>query len=261
MTKSTKRVSRFALPQKTRGSITIEAAFAVPFFFLAVLTLVFMLEAMAIKINVRSGLMNAGKQTCNDLAKGDFFSPSQIENGIVKSVGEERMNRSLIKGGSSGIKCEKSYVFGGTGICNLVVEYELKAPFPLFPIAGVYQKEEVKIKAWTGYLNSFDGGDSKEMVYITETGVVYHRNFQCTHLKLSIKMVPEPGINELRNMEGGKYHLCILCKGKGTGNSVYVTDYGDKYHYTIGCTGLKRTIYTVPLSEAVGKGACQRCSK
>ncbi|MCQ2507536.1 MAG: pilus assembly protein, partial [Dorea sp.] len=42
---------------------------------------------------------------------------------------------------------------------------------------------------------------------------------------------------------------------------VYVTDYGDRYHSSLSCSGLKRTVYSVPKSEAIGKGACSKCAK
>ena len=97
-------------------------------------------------------------------------------------------------------------------------------------------------------------------VYVTETGLVYHRDYHCTHLELSIHMVLQSEIESLRNEGGGKYHPCQHCM-KGAGGGVYITDTGDRYHSSLSCSGLKRTIYAVPLSEVAGKGACSRCGK
>ena len=44
-----------------RGSITLEAAAAVPIFFFAVVSLLFLMEIMSIQTAVRSGLQYAGK--------------------------------------------------------------------------------------------------------------------------------------------------------------------------------------------------------
>lgn len=102
----------------------------------------------------------------------------------------------------------------------------------------------------------------EETVYVTETGVVYHRDYHCNYLELSIRMVTADSIDGLRNKEQGKYYPCEHCAEKGTQKGVYITDYGNRYHNSLNCSGLKRTIYAVPLSEAsVGRGACTKCGR
>ena len=99
----------------------------------------------------------------------------------------------------------------------------------------------------------------EETVYVTETGMVYHRDYHCTYLELSIQMVPASALDGLRNeSQESITPAAAACTGKAHG-LVYVTDYGEKYHSSLNCSGLKRTVYAVPLSEAVGKGACSKC--
>ncbi len=67
-------------------------------------------------------------------------------------------------------------------------------------------------------------------------------------------------MEEERNEDGGKYYACELCDGDATSNGViYITESGSAYHSDLGCSGLTRTIYAVPLSEVIGKGVCSRC--
>ena len=98
-------------------------------------------------------------------------------------------------------------------------------------------------------------------MYVTENGVVYHQDYHCSYLDLSIHMVPSSGLEELRNASGGKYYPCERCGQNVAGMGVYVTDYGSKYHTSMSCSGLKRKIYAVPVSETAGKGACSKCGK
>ena len=102
--------------------------------------------------------------------------------------------------------------------------------------------------------------EDDETVYVTETGLVYHRDYHCSYLDLSIHLVSMQEISSLRNKSGGKYYPCEHCAEQSVG-MVYITENGDRYHNSLSCSGLKRTIYAVPLSEVAGKGACSRCSK
>ena len=80
----------------------------------------------------------------------------------------------------------------------------------------------------------------------------------CTHLTLSITLAGRDEVEGLRNASGGRYSPCEKCGGDGSG-IVYVTNEGDRYHNTIECSGLKRTVRCVPLSEAGGRSPCSRC--
>jgi len=118
---------------------------------------------------------------------------------------------------------------------------------------------KMKIKTWTGYEKSGFGTSEDETVYVTATGMVYHRDYHCTYLDLSIHMVSKEELEGLRNDSGGKYYPCEHCGGGWGG--VYITDSGDRYHGSLSCSALKRTVYAVPLSEAAGKGACSKCGQ
>ncbi len=85
------------------ASVTVEAAMAVPIFFLAVVCLIYLLELMAVGTAVRSGLQYAGKRAAQEAAMAPVIMPSRLEADVVKSIGAGRLERSLVEGGSSGI--------------------------------------------------------------------------------------------------------------------------------------------------------------
>ena len=116
--------------------------------------------------------------------------------------------------------------------------------------------------AWTGYdveQGASDLTQEDPMVYVTETGTVYHTNRNCTYLNLSIEAVDAAVLEERRNQSGGKYYPCEICGRIGGYGMVYITGQGSSYHSSITCPGLKRTIYTIPLSQVGGRGRCSKC--
>lgn len=251
---------RTSVSASKKGSITVEAAMAVPVFFLAVVSLLYLMEIMAVRTSVRAGLQYAGKQVAVEAYATRTILPSGIEDDVVSAIGAERLERSIVVGGSKGIRCSESKMWPGTGVGELVAVYQVKLPVPMFAIRPVEYRETMKIKAWTGYEKTGFGAEDEEIVYITETGLVYHKDYHCTHLELSIRAVVSSEIETLRNESGGKYYPCEQC-AKSDSRCVYITETGNRYHSSLACSGLKRTIYAVPLSEAVGKGACSRCGR
>lgn len=243
-----------------KGSITIEAALAVPIFFFAIICLLYLLEVMAIQTSVRSGLSYAGKIVVQENYPLNIVDPGKVEEHIVNAIGADRLERSIVVGGSTGIDCSKSNMSLRTGIGKISATYLIRIPVPMFMIEGITREETIRIKTWTGYEKEFLGTSEEETVYITETGLVYHRDYHCTYLDLSIQMVPVANIENLRNNDGGKYYVCRICGG-GSRSQVYITGSGNKYHGSLSCSGLKRTVYAVPLSEVIGKGACIRCGR
>lgn len=241
------------------GSITIQAAMAVPFFFFTILCVICLLEFMVTQSVVRMGADYA----CRELAKNCYVLPvavpGEIEKDIIEGIGTDRLEHSLIVGKSAGLHCEKSYVNPRTGEIHICVEYQLKLPFPDIFQAGMKREEEIVAKGWTGYVPCNFGGKKEEIVYVAENGVVYHRDYSCTHLDLTIRPVAMSEVDGLRNEYQGKYKPCEKCNPHG--NVVYITQMGDKYHENIQCSGLKRKIYSVPISEVIGKGECKRCGK
>ena len=57
------------------------------------------------------------------------------------------------------------------------------------------------------------------------------------------------------------YAACEKCIHKGSSlSAIFVTAYGDCYHSTLGCSGLKRTIKAVRLKDVGRLRPCSRCA-
>ena len=115
--------------------------------------------------------------------------------------------------------------WGNTGIMDLSLTYKVEIPVMMFRIPAITQEEYVRVKGWNGYAGNGFGNQNDETVYITDTGIVYHKDPDCTYLELSIKSVHKSDVEQLRNEDGGKYYPCESCMRKGFGKgNVYITD-------------------------------------
>ncbi len=206
--------------KRFNGSMTVEAAMAVPLF------LFFIANMLSLFIMYESYCKNLASlhQEAKFLA---LASHTSEDDDVVELVKYQNITPIF-----------KTMGFNGTGV---VVN------------AGV--------RKWTGYnlLNNQNAREEEEYVYVTESGTVYHRKRDCRHLKITLKLIEANNINFAKNRSGGSYKKCEICmKGQSTG-MYFVTESGNKYHGSASCSGLKRTIKTVKLSEVGGKGACSSC--
>lgn len=274
-TKPAKRASSFAL-RKLRASMTVEAAFALPLF------LFFMIEIMSAMnmIGMQSRFSAALHQTGNKMAFAGYayektagsILPEGIESvaltqlyarsQILDYAGKEHIDRSCIKNGTAGVSFRGTSIMGEGDRIEIYLSYQIEALFPIIGFDGFTINQCYYGRAWTGYdvehgITDFTEDDP--MVYVTETGTVYHTDRNCTYLNPSIKEVNAADIGSSRNQAGGKYYLCEICGKKNAQGTVYITGQGSSYHSSVTCSGLKRTIYTIPLSQAGGRGRCSKC--
>lgn len=88
------------------------------------------------------------------------------------------------------------------------------------------------------------------MVYVTETGTVYHKKAGCRYLKVSINQISGSSLTHARNDSGQKYSPCESCsRNQKPSGVVYVTSSGNRYHNLATCSGLKRTVKLVKESQ------------
>lgn len=120
---------------------------------------------------------------------------------------------------------------------------------------------KVTYRKWTGYniCGEADGINEEEYVYVAEYGTVYHKDRNCKHLSIQLKIVAAEELTSLRNNNMEKYSKCEICNAQGTG-IFFVTDGGSRYHGSASCSGLKRTVRSVKLSE-VALPPCSICGR
>lgn len=256
-----------------RGSASVEASLVLPVFIFAMLAVF----AMAGCIRTRTVIYDGLHETAAYLAeysyayelaeKGADMGP--YAEGMADGVSLVLANRKIreyiddkdtvntyVDGGMSGVKVINAELSDGGFVC-LKVRYMLKINLPFAGGSTVGCVDRIRQRAYLGYDRSQDDDDDEEYVYVAENGSVYHNSRSCYHIRISVRSVS----GEVLDDRYSGLSACRICGRYKSNGVIYVTEQGDKYHYSLGCSGLKRTIYRKKKSECGGLPQCSECGK
>lgn len=222
-------------------------------FFVAVL---FFFRVLQVQTGVSEALYYASRKTACE-ASAVSSTTALLASAEVQFRNEIRQCSyvdAYVPEGSWGISLLRSELSGS--YVELRADYVVKLPVNFFAIDGFAVSQCSRSRKWTG---DRDSCGVEDYVYVTKNGTVYHRSRSCSYLDLSIQAIEAATVDARRNKSGSKYYACSGCAAKGDTDIVYITDYGTSYHQNLACSGLKRTVYLVLLSEVGGKGACSKC--
>lgn len=245
------------------GVLTLEAAVISVYLLYFFVSILFFFRVMQVQLEVHSVLDQTARKASVYMAKQEdgnqWGNKAAVKALFLKEAAAYTTMQRYISGGIAGISLANSDIMGDD--VDLQAVYYVRLPFRLFGLEDFRLVSRSNARKWTGWNNTKSNQDKYNVwVYITESGNVYHRSKECTHLTLSIKSVAKETLSKLRNENGGKYHACELCAGvKNKWDKVYITNQGLSYHYDLNCRGLKRTILKIPLSEAGDRSLCRRC--
>lgn len=251
-------------PQCTckKGSLTIEAAVIMPFLACFFALLLFFFRVMQVQLVVQDSLYETARTLALYAGAEEEISNAKYlalaKGGVAVSLSENENINQYVSGKVLGISLLESE-FEGDEIF-LKANYRMEFPISLLGKRSVYLHQQVCCRKWTGFRGSVDASEEAGYVYITETGTAYHKTKACPYLDLSIRAVDIDEVLMLRNESGQKYRECNDCADKNAGNkTVYITSYGECYHFSISCSGLKRTIYKIKLEDVGGRSKCRKC--
>jgi hypothetical protein len=247
------------------GVFTLEAAVVLPLLACFFVTLLFFFRVLQVQLIVQDTLNRTGRLLAV-YASGEKGEEMLEQRGaavatafVLGDLKNEPVIVQMVSGGASGISLLRSKFTGN--VIELVAESNVKLPVELLGKRTVRLTWHVVCRKWTGWDAQGGSGDTDTWVYVTDTGQVYHRYASCTYLTLSITSVAYDSIDTLRNENGERYYECQRCAGGNVPKErVYITNQGNRYHYDLNCSGIKRTVYMIRLSEAGNKRPCSRCS-
>lgn len=209
-----------------KGSLAVETALVLPLFFLGMVTLISFMDIYKMQTEHLTELCTRAKQA-----------------GMY------------------------AYLTGESGVEDITLPdiYTYKPFGGLIPLSGVVVYNHVKVHAWTGTEfpdNGGEQGETEQMVYVTASGSVYHRNPGCSYLNVSLKQVSGSSVRSASNQYGEHYSPCETCsRNQDPAGVVYITEQGNRYHNLESCSGLKRSVRLVKASSVSEMGACSRCTR
>ena len=224
---------------KKKASMTVEAALILPIFLFAMILVGYLGQMIRCQDEVQSALTRLAREASAEYGAN--------ESSLLKSKAYyiAKMN-SYISGSAGKVILFQSHFLEENDEIDLVAVYQMTTPFSIMGLGNFRFRQRVHTRAFTGVdRRSKENIQEDCIVYVTDTGRVYHRTLECNYLSLSISKVLYRDLENLRNDSGGKYKSCERCtKGRQlTENDViWITNYGDRFHTSESCSGLKRNI-------------------
>lgn len=250
-------------PRCTRipAMFTLEAAVIMPLLACFFVSILFFFRVMQVELQVQKALDDTGRKLAVYLCEEENYTAglTAAETLFLKEMSGREEASSYISGGNVGVSLLESE-FGGNEI-RLCARYHIKLPIRIFWNWNLEMVQKTDCRKWNGWNGNGNCEDGDQWVYITETGTVYHTTNTCTHLVLSIRSVAYDEVSQLRSENGERYDRCLHCVREGEQSGiVYITNQGSAYHSDLNCSGIKRTVSMVRLSEVGDRRACSRCA-
>lgn len=273
--------SEHNMKNKVKASLTVEASFVLPLVLILCVNVLFIFRILQTQIQIEKAMHCAAKRLTVYACVEQWLpiDDEQVNSEVVVGAGEKILedataklmvnselrkkgvDLSYIKNGMAGIH----FYFRdlNTDYLDMIAVYNMDMPIDVFHIGKQKLHNRVRMHKWLGDDPPPQKTETDEKyVYVTDNGTVYHTTTECKYLDLSIRSVFLEGLEDKRNMNGGKYYPCSKCAaaGKKTG-MVYITNYGDRYHTSRSCSELKRTVKKISIKDVGSRGPCSNCGK
>lgn len=145
--------------------MTLEAAFALPFFLFAVLNILFAVNIIGTQSRINAALHQVGNKMAfagyayeNTVGGalpegivGVAVTEGYARGQIVEYVGRPYLENSCVKGGAGGLSFIGSSVMGEEDIIDLRISYRVRPFAALMGFDGFLMSQRYYGRAWTGY--------------------------------------------------------------------------------------------------------------
>lgn len=266
------------------AALTLEAALVLTLFLFAAVSLLLPIKILNTERKIQAGLEAAGEELSSyayisellkhgetEMIPGAGETTRQFSGFLAAGAAEQyAMAQALEHADTANIRnttMERSKILEDGAVLDLILDYQIRLPFPVLGLPAVERSARCRRRAWigkaagTGETDGNIGGNQNEMVYIGKNSTRYHKKRSCHYLSNDLSLVSYDTAATLRNSSGGKYYPCSVCgKGAGSGDMVYIMPSGSSFHLAENCTAIIAYVQVVPLADVVSLGPCSYCS-
>lgn len=271
-----------------KGSITLEAAIAVPLFFIGFISFIYIINI----IYLQSVLQIALEETMRDVSKEVYItskfyamasdntdiSPDKT-NSIIENLGariitvpyikdkfvtddiKKLLNSSFVENGADGLSFKFSFIDAGKSTLDIIIDYKCSIPFIPSKFATFKLSNRYYTRVYSGEDIDKEQNDTYFYIYYAGSGSVAHTNRYCQYLLNYSKAIR---INELLRFHPA--NECVLCVEHDTIESlyeknsvVYVTSEEDIYHISLDCQSFTKDVFRIKVSSLEKEKICTKC--
>ena len=240
------------------ASLTAEAALVFPVFFFVVFLLWQLFLLLLFQLQVCNSVTNT-VMTYSHLgyaarqAEQENVDISWIFQPLLwNSIPENKRAENLF------VRCKEE-----NGAVKTEVYYDFLCDAPCLPRLSLPVTQGFLFYPYLGETDTdrFEEEETKDVVYRTLNGTVYHESKACGYLTVTVRQVQATEVDGLRNSFGEKYTPCLRCDHMEQTGTVYISSGGDRYHRSASCVTLKRNVIEIKREEIGELPACHKCGK
>ncbi|MCM1026936.1 MAG: hypothetical protein NC432_10905 [Roseburia sp.] len=249
--------------ERLGAGVTVEASIVLPLCLFFLMNLSSAVEMIRLHNNLQIALWDTGGRLAlygyelGETEPASWLSGIYVRNRVVDYTGKEYLDNSPLVKGSASLQLWESEMLEGDSL-DIKLTYSVGPIIPVVGFRSFRMANRYSVHLWNGYDLS-GGKEEAQLVYLAENGSVCHKDRNCTYLRLSISPISQEEVSRARNQWGRAYNPCEKCAKGQMPDILYITGEGTHFHYSGGCSGLKRTVYAVSREEAAGYPDCSRC--
>lgn len=265
------------------ASLTLEAAISLSLFIFASVCLILPMKIMNTERRIQAALEQLGEDFSqyayvkDALDKGKLFAIEgagdfakefcrHLVSGMAQGYAQVRVAEHVDTEAVRQITMVRSQILEDGENIDLILDYEIRLPFPVLGLPALQRTARCRRRAWIGKEGK-DYGENNEqqteedpIVYVGKSSTRYHRSRSCHYLANQLTKVSKAQVENMRNESGGKYYPCAVCGGSA-GSTVYIMPSGSSYHSGKSCSAIVAYARAVRQSEVEHLGACSYCGR